>query len=468
MFRVSRTSAFAPTPTLPRKRGRGLSGWHGKLILFNMVNLMKINIIFGFLLLFPLSAAAQLRIEIVDGVPGALPIAVVPFQWDSEVPEPADTVSKIISANLARSGLFEPMDEADMIERPVSRQDVRFGSWRLLKVDYLVIGQVHDTEQGGYEIKYYLLDVHTGRYLLEQALSVGPGNLRFGAHRVSDAIFKEITGTPGAFATRIAYVVVTGEGEDQMFELAVADADGYAPQTVVSNSEPILSPSWSPDASKLAYVSFATGSSKIIVQDLYTGQNRTVSGDKGINGAPAWAPDGRKLAMSLSREGNSDIYVMDLQSDQFTRLTQHWGIDTEPAWSPDGRRLYFTSDRSGRPQIYVMNPDGSGVERVTHQGRYNARVSVSPDNRHLAVVNGEGNEYRIAVYDREREQLRVLTPGRQDESPSFAPNGSMILYSTREGQRGVLAAIAVDGSVRQRLVLSEGDVREPAWSPLIQ
>lgn len=431
-------------------------------------NLMKRNIIFA-LLLIPLSAGAQLRIEIVDGVPGALPIAVVPFQWDSEVPEPADTVSKIISANLARSGLFEPMKESDMIERPVSPPDVRFGSWRLLKVDNLVIGRVNDTGEGGFEIEYHLMDVHTGRIMLSQALPVGPGNLRFGAHRVSDAIFEALTGTPGAFATRIAYVVVTRTGEaEEMFELVVADADGYAPRTVVRNSEPILSPSWSPDAGKLAYVSFATGNSNVIVQDLYTGQNRTVSGDKGINGAPAWSPDGRKLAMSLSREGNSDIYVTDLQSNQFTRLTQHWGIDTEPAWSPDGRRLYFTSDRSGRPQIYVMNTDGSRVERVTRQGRYNARVSVSPDNRHLAVVNGEGNEYRIAVYDREREQLRVLTPGRQDESPSFAPNGSMILYSTREGQRGVLAAIAVDGSVRQRLVLSEGDVREPAWSPLIQ
>ncbi len=422
-------------------------------------------------LLLPALASAQLRIEIVDGVEGAMPIAVAPFAWDSDMPEPATSVSEIISANLHRSGLFEPMDEAQMIERPTRPPEVGFGTWRLLKVDHLVIGRVTDAPDGvGYEIEYHLLDVHTGRIMLSQALPVGPGDLRFGAHRVTDAVYERLIGTPGAFATRIAYVVVTDQdGDDELFELVIADADGHNPQTVVRNTQPILSPSWSPDGRRLAYVSFATGRSHVIVQDLYTGQNTTVSSDRGINGAPAFSPDGRKLAVSLSRGGSPDIWVIDLENDRREQLTQHWTINTEPAWAPESGRIFFTSDRAGRPQIYSMRSDGSDVRRETHEGRYNARPSFGLDDRHLAVVWSDGNnDYRIAIHDRENERLRVLSDGRLDESPSFAPNGSMVLYATRENGRGVLAAVSADGRVRQRLVLSEGDVREPAWSPIIR
>lgn len=433
-----------------------------------MMNKMRFMLLLG--LLLPLAALAQLKIEIVEGQAGALPIAVVPFEWASGVPQSGDSVSDIVSADLARSGLFEPMAESEMIERPVKPQDVKFGTWRLLKVDNIVIGRVSDAPDGrGYEIEYHLLDVHAGRILLSQSLPVGPGDLRFGAHRVADAVYEELTSTPGAFATRIAYVVVTDMGTDeQMYELVVADADGHNPQTVVRNSEPLLSPAWSPDSRKLAYVTFATGNSNIIVQDLYTGQNRVVASGKGINGAPAWSPDGDKLAMSLSRSGNPEIYVMDVESGRLDQITRHWSIDTEPAWTPDGDEILFTSDRGGRPQIYSVPSRGGESGRVTFEGTYNTRVSVGPEGRKLAVVNGEGNEYRIALYDRETEQLRVLSGGRLDESPSFAPNGSMILYATREQGRGVLAAVSADGNVRQRLVLAEGDVREPAWSPLIR
>lgn len=420
-------------------------------------------------LLLPALAQAQLRIEIVDGVEGALPIAVVPFAWEAGMSEPASSVSQIVSANLHRSGLFDPMDEADMIERPSRPQEVGFGAWRLMQVDNLVVGRVRDGADGdNLEIEYHLMDVHTGRILLSQVLPVGPGDLRFGAHRVSDAIFEALTGTPGAFATRIAYVVRTGEGDEEMFELVVADADGHSPQTVVRNSQPILSPAWSPNGEELAYVSFATGRSNVIVQNLYTGQNRIVASSAGINGAPAWSPDGRKLALALSRTGNLEIYSLDLESDRLTQLTQHWSIDTEPAWSPDGRSIYFTSDRGGRPQVYRMNSSGGNVERFTQEGRYNARPSVSPDGNSIAVVNGEEGTFRIGLFDRESGQLRVLSGGRLDESPSFAPNGSMILYATREEGRSVLAAVSADGRIRQRLVLSQGEVREPAWSPLIQ
>jgi TolB protein len=424
------------------------------------------------LLALPGPSQAQLRIEIVDGVEGAMPIAVAPFGWASAEPEPAATVSSIVSANLRRSGLFDPMDEAGMIDRPVQPAEVRFGTWRLLKVDHLVIGQVRDAADGfGYEIEYHLLDVLTGRILLSQALGVGPGDLRFGAHRVSDAIYEALIGVPGAFATRIAYVVASGEDSGSpLYELVVADADGFNEQAVVRNAEPILSPTWSPDARKLAYVSFATGRSNVIVQDLYTGQNEVVSSERGINGAPAFSPDGRTLAVSLSRSGSPNIWLLDLTGQQRPRqLTQHWSINTEPVFSADGQEVLFTSDRAGRPQIYRISIDGGEAERLTYEGRYNAHASLGPEGRMMAVIFSEGDEdYRIAVHDRETGRLSVLSDGRLDESPSFAPNGSMVLYAARENGRGILAAASADGRVRQRLVTSSGDVREPAWSPIIR
>jgi len=428
--------------------------------------------LFVLALLLPAPAAAELRIEIVDGVEGAMPIAVAPFAWNSDMPEPEAGVAEIVSTDLHRSGLFDPMAEDEMVDRPSDPTEVRFGTWRLLKVDHLVIGSVRGTGDGmGYEIEYHLLDVHSGRILLSQAMTVGLGDLRFGAHRVADAVYEELMGVPGAFATRIAYVAVReNDSGGEIFELVVADADGHNPQTVVRNSQPILSPTWSPDSRKLAYVSFATGRSQVVVQDLYTGQNRVVSADKGINGAPAFSPDGRKLALSLSRTGSPEIWVMDLESGRSEQLTHHWSINTEPTWSPDGERIYFTSDRAGRPQIYVMDAAGGDPERVTWEGRYNAHASIGLEERYLAVIYSEGDEdYRIAIHDRETERLRVLSDGRLDESPSFAPNGSMILYAARRQGRSELAAVSADGRVRQRLVLSEGDdIREPAWSPLIR
>jgi len=443
-----------------------------KLILSSASMASPIRLLFAVCLMaLPLLSSAQLRIEIIDGVEGAMPIGVVPFAWESEMPRPAEAVHEIISANLARSGLFDPMAEDAMIEQPNRPPEVRFGTWRLLKVDHIVIGRVLDAPDGiGQEIEYHLLDVHSGRILLSQALPVAPGDLRFGAHRVTDAVYEALIGVPGAFATRIAYVVVTDiGGPDELFELVVADADGFNPQTVVRNTQPIMSPAWAPDGRRLAYVSFATGRSNIIVQDLFTGQTEVVSSSPGINGAPAFSPDGRRLAVSLSQGGSPNIWIIDLETGARRQLTRHWSISTEPAWSPDGERIYFTSDRAGRPQIHVIGSNGGEVERVTWEGEYNARASIGLEERFLAVVYSDGNnDFRIAIHDRETERLRVLSNGRLDESPSFAPNGSMVLYGAREGSRGVLAAVSADGRIRQRLVASEGDVREPAWSPILR
>lgn len=412
---------------------------------------------------------AQLQIEIVDGNPSALPIAIVPFEWQDPSPPPINGVDQIVSGDLYRSGLFDPMAVEDMAERPVDPEAIRFGTWRLLKVDYIVVGKVRKPAAGeGHEIIYQLFDVHTQEELLSRITTVGSGDLRFGAHRVADAIYEALTGVPGAFSTRIAYVTSTGVGDGIRYELVVADADGYGPQSIVGSPEPLLSPAWSPDGRKLAYVSFEKGNSAIYTQEVASGARELISSGAGINGAPSFSPDGTKMALTLSRTGNPEIHVRDMATGSTVQLTQHWSIDTEPVWSPDGQNLYFTSDRGGKPQIYRISAGGGEPTRVTLEGDYNARASVAPDGRKIAVAQGRGNEYRIAVWDIETERFTILTPGKLDESPSFAPNGSMILYATREGERGVLSAVSADGSVRQRLILSEGDVREPAWSPVIR
>ena len=414
-------------------------------------------------------AQAKLEIEIIQGNASALPIAILPLQWHASESRIGASVAEVVSSDLYRSGLFDPLDEQDMVDRPVDAESIRYGTWRLLKVDYLVIGQVKDAPDGnGYDIVYQLLDVHTQESLLSQITTVGLGDLRFGAHRVADAIYEKLTGVKGAFATRIAYISATEENGKHNFQLFVADADGFNPQAVVGSPEPLLSPNWSPDGQRLAYVSFEKGNSAIYVQNVATGQRELVSSGKGINGAPAFSPDGRSLAMTLSYSGNPEIYIRDLTTGQKRQLTRHWAIDTEPAWSPDSKWVYFTSDRGGRPQIYRVSAAGGKPSRITREGEYNARATISPDGNRIAVAHGRGNEYRIAVLDTDTGRMRVLTPGVLDESPSFAPNGSMILYATREGSKGVLSAVSVDGNVRQRLILNEGDVREPAWSPVIR
>ena len=425
-----------------------------------------------YLLLFLLVsqlANAKLEIQIIQGNASALPIAIIPMQWRASDPRPQTGVAEVVSSDLYRSGLFDPLDEQDMVDRPIDAEAIRFGTWRLLKVDYVVIGHINDSPGGnGYDITYQLFDVHTQERLLSQITTVGFGDLRFGSHRVADAIYEKLTGVPGAFSTRIAYISATGEGNDLNFQLFVADADGFNPQAVVGSPEPLLSPNWSPDGQRLAYVSFEKGNSAIYVQNVTTGQRDLVSSGKGINGAPAFSPDGRYMAMTLSYTGNPEIYVSDLTTGQKRQLTQHWAIDTEAAWSPDSQWIYFTSDRGGKPQIYKVAAAGGKASRITRDGDYNARASISPNGKRIAIAHGRGNEYRIAVLDTDTGRMRILTPGVLDESPSFAPNGSMILYATREDSRGVLSAVSTDGNVRQRLILSEGDVREPAWSPVMR
>lgn len=424
------------------------------------------------LLLLPLVSLAQsrgLEIDIVGGNASALPIAVVPMPYEGSNP-PATDVAAVVRADLDRSGQFRTLTEAQMVERPTRGSEVNYATWRGLKQDYLVVGRVMDAGAGAYRVEYELFDVGRAERLLGLAMTARSNAMRDVAHQMADAIYEKITGVRGAFWTRIAYVTATGLGDNIRYALMVADSDGYNPQTIVRSAEPLLSPAWSPDGRKLAYVSFERGNSAIFVQDIHSGARELVTSFRGVNASPSFSPDGSKLAMSLSRSGNPEIYVMDLGSKGLTQLTNHFSIDTEPRFSADGSTIYFTSDRGGRPQIYQVPVSGGAATRVTFQGNYNASASVSFDDKKIAVAQGSGNTYRIAVMDRTLGSPRweTLSPGSLDESPSFAPNASMLLYAAREGRRGVLYAVSADGRVRQRLVLADGDVREPAWSPFRQ
>ena len=422
-------------------------------------------------LLLPTAALAQqqgLEIDIIGGNASALPIAVVPMPYQGSGAPPQTDVARVIREDLARSGQFRGLPEQDIVERPTKGSEINYPTWRLLKQDFLVVGRVVDAGSGSYRVEYELFDVAKQQRLLGLAMTARASAMRDVAHQISDAIYEKILGVRGAFWTRIAYVTATGTGANSRYALMVADADGYNPQTVVRSNVPLLSPSWSPDGRRLAYVSFEhNNNSSIYIQDLGTGARERVASFRGINSAPSFSPDGNRLALTLSRSGNPEIYVMDLGSKALTQVTNQFGIDTEPTWSADGSTIYFTSDRGGRPQIYQVPAGGGGATRVTFQGNYNASATVSYDDKKIAVAQGAGNVYRIALLDRSLGSPRwsTLSPGSLDESPSFAPNASMVLYAAREGAKGVLYAVSADGRVRQRLVLADGNVREPAWGP---
>ncbi len=435
-----------------------------------MKRLFVLLLVIGFVL--PVRAST-LTIEITQGLEGALPIAVVPFAWrGDQAALPPHEIGEIVAADLRRSGRFKPLAVNEMLARPSRGEEVDFRDWRALNVENLVIGEVSPNGPGGYLVKFYLYDVFRGEQITGFSIPTTASDLRATAHHIADIVYETLTGQPGAFATRIAYVtsVRSGSGKDakERVELRIADADGYAPQTIVSSDEPLMSPAWSPDGRRIAYVSFEKAQPSIWVQEVFTGNREKLTSFKGINGAPAWSPDGRFLALTLSKDGNPDIFVMDIARRSLRPLTRHGAIDTEPAWAPDGKSLVFTSDRGGQPQIYRVSVNGGEATRVTFEGSYNARASFSPNGRLLTMVTRVDGQYRIATLDLESRDLRVMSTGRLDESPSFAPNGSMIIYATRVNDKGVLAAVSTDGRVQQRLRLQEGDVREPVWSPYTQ
>lgn len=412
-----------------------------------------------------LQARAELVIEITQGKQSAIPMAVVPFKWkgDGSLPE---NVAQIVANDLGRSGYFNSLPQTEMLSLPGPNEEIFYRDWELMKQDYLVVGDINDDGRGGYAINFKLIDVNTQTILMNQKLTGGASALRDIAHFMSDRIFAALTGLPGAFSTKLVYV--TTNRERTQFNLNYADADGAREQKIFSSKQPIISPSWSADGKKIAYASFENGRSEIFIQEIASGKREKIASFKGSNSAPAFSPDGKRMAMVLSRRGNPDIYVMDLASRKLTRVTKHYGIDTEPQWMPDGKSLIFTSGRIGNPQIYKVSLDDLKPKRITFEGNYNARARITPDGRKMVMVHRNHGSFHIATQNMETGVVQILSSETQmDESPSVAPNGSMVVYAASMGERSILAAVSLDGEVKFRLPSKFGDVREPAWSPLL-
>ncbi len=417
----------------------------------------------------PALAADSLDTIIIDaGYDKQTTIAVVPFSQGPEF-DGQEPLSEIIQFDLARSGQFAPTARDNMLSFPNRRDDVFFRDWRVLGVEYLVIGRASIDAAGKLKVDYHLFDVFNEREMIVDAVVTSRSKWRDAAHKVADEVFEAITGIPGAFSTRILYVLAQNVStENARFSLQLADADGQRAETLFSSPEPILSASWAPDGKSVTYVSFETGKQAIVLQDLVTGGRELITNFSGINGSPVLSPDGQRLAMVLSKDGNPEIYVMNLADRSLRRITRHHAIDTEPSWTEDGRHLIFTSDRGGRPQIYRVELTSNLVDRLTFEGPYNASAKLLPDGEHLVFVHRRNGIDHIAWQDLERDDLRVLTQTSLDESPSVAPNGTMLIYATQVEGRGILAVVSIDGRVKYRLPSSAGDVREPAWSPFLE
>jgi TolB protein len=422
----------------------------------------------SFSLLAATAADAQLKIEVSSGVTDPIPIAIVPFQH-----APGDggfDLAAVVQHDLEGSGRFRAMPRERMKTNPARVENVEQADWKADGNDYVTVGRVTPLPSGELAVDFDLLNVLNGQRLGSERFTASAGALRNAAHRVSDAIYEKILGVRGAFATRIAYVAVNGQPPAQVYQLIIADSDGENPRMVLESHQPLMSPAWSADGQWLAYVSFEGHHSAIYVQEVRSGQRRQVSARAGINGAPAFSPDGRRLALTLGGAGgNPDIYVLDLATQNLTRITDDPAIDTEAVWAPDGNSLYFTSDRAGAPQIYEIGvQSGARPKRITFEGTYNARPRISADGKLLAMVTLDQGNYRIAVQDLQSGAMRVLSRGRLDTSPSFAPNSASLIYSDEAGERGVLATVSIDGLTGQRLKSDVGEVREPVWGPFIQ
>mgnify|MGYP000013152296 CR=1 FL=1 len=413
-------------------------------------------------------AKAQLVIEITSGADQLLPLAVVPFAYEGQDALPAD-VAQIIENDLKRSGLFEAIPRTNMLSLPSKKEDVHFRDWRLLKSDYVVIGSVKQIDASNYEIAFELVNVLSQKTVEKhEGLAVKASGMRDAAHYISDKIYKLLTGVRGAFSTRILYVTAEGDRAAPTYRLQVADADGHRPQVIVESEEPILSPSWSHDGRFITYVMFRDRRPNIFVQELATGKRQKIAQYKGLNGAPAWSPDGKQLAIVLSKDGNPEIYIFDIATQKLNRITNHYSIDTEPSWEPDGKGIVFTSDRGGNPQIYRVDISSKAVERVTFEGDLNTRARMTPDGRYLVTVQKNDGNYHVALQDMKNGRVQILTETYLDESPSIAPNGSMVMYATTYNGKGILAVVSVDGLVKYRLPSAAGEVREPAWSPFFE
>lgn len=410
--------------------------------------------------LTPAASLAQLQVQITGVGSQQFPIAIANFQRDAQAPTEMDAV---IRSDLSRSGMFKIVNAGN--QAMPENTNVNYGEWKGRGADALAVGTVTRLPDGRFDVRYRLLDTVKQGQLDGVSLTSTAAELRLTAHRIADRIYEKITGERGVFATRIAYVV---QPNAKSWELHVADSDGFNPQAALRSREPIISPAWSPDGTRLAYVSFESGKPVVYVHSVASGERRAVANFRGSNSAPAWSPDGRSLAVTLTREGNSQVFLMGADGSNVRRLTTSTGIDTEPAFSTDGGSIFFTSDRGGGPQIYRMPVSGGGAQRVTFNGDYNISARVSPDGKQLAYIGRRGGKLQVYVLDIASGQETPVTDTTSDESPSFAPNGRLLLYATEVNGRGILASASTDGRVRTRLSGPSGDIREPTWGPFIK
>jgi len=417
---------------------------------------------------FTSSLLAAQPLVITSGSDRAMPIAVVPFAWSAgTLPEDP---AKIVSDDLYNSGLFAPIDRNNMISMPAHAEEIIFRDWRAVGAQYLVIGHAERLTDGRIQINYGLYNVAAQQQVFSANTTGSEQQLRDLAHHISDHVFNSITGTKGSFSTRILFVSTSKNANGaKNYNLHHADYDGARARTLLQSPEPILSPAYAPDGKRIAYVSFEQKRPRIYVQEIATGKREQVTNFEGLNGAPAWSPDASKLAFVLSKDGNPEIYVMDMASRAVRRITNHMAIDTEPFWGKDGQTLYFTSDRSGKPQIYKTNINGGNAQRVTFVGNYNANPKLSADEKTLVMIHRQDGftVFKVAAQDLQKNRLRILSGTSLDESPTVAPNGSMVIYATRQQGKGVLMLASLNGRVRLVLPGIVGEVREPAWSPFL-
>jgi TolB protein len=406
-------------------------------------------------------ASAQLTIEIIGGGANQIPVTILPFAGEETL---VQRTSQIVAADLQRSGMFRLGSVGSVRPFPTEPSDINYRYWKNEGAEALVIGSVIEKADGHAEVRFRMMDVGKQSQILGFSYTVTVSQLRVTAHKIADLIYEKLTGDIGVFATKICFVTKNAD----RFELQVADADGYNPEFILAHKEPIISPQWSPDGSRVAYVSFERRKPIVFVHNLLDGTRMVLANFEGSNSAPAWSPDGRKLAVVLTKDGSSNIYTINADGSDLQRLTNTQSIDTEPNFSRDGRHILFTSDRAGSPQIYRMRANGEGeAERLTFEGSYNVTPRHSPDDKSFIFIHRNEGRFNVAAVDLATRQMQILTAGNLDQSPTFAPNGKMILYASDSRGRGILAAVSSDGRIKQRFTAQSGDIREPAWGPLL-
>ena len=422
--------------------------------------------LFSILFLMPNLLLAELLLEITKGSENPYRIAIIPFQGSSNS---VNTIAEVFNNDLERTGEFFILEEEMLLSLPKTTEEINPSEWKLLNIDFIVLGEVVSEENFGLKATYEIYDVNKKAKIRSSTVFGIPGKLRQLSHYISDGVYESITGIKGISATKILYVNEIKNNLDSDYILYIADADGANEQVLLKSTEPIISPAWSPDSKKIAYVSFETGMAKVFIQDIGTGERDLVLTNNDQISSPAWSPDGKLLSLTLYQDGNAEIYILNLKNKNLTRLTKHYSIDTESSWSPKGTKILFTSGRSGAPQLYEIDLTKINTKpsRVTFEGNYNAKGSYLPNNEGIIFVHRSSNQFQIALKYFNENFIRPLTESKMDESPSVSPNGNVIVYAITDDQSGMIAGVTLSGATFV-LPATNGKVREPAWSGFLR